>query len=48
MERFLELVDQRSGGSAAWLVRHGLGEDELELLRRRLVGGRGQAEALNE
>lgn len=36
MERFLELVDQRLGGSAAWLARNGLERPELERLRRRL------------
>ena len=36
MERVLELVDQRFGGSAAWLAAHGLDERDLERLRRRL------------
>jgi protein tyrosine/serine phosphatase len=37
MERVLELVDRRSGGAAAWLSEHGLGDADLEALRRRLV-----------
>jgi protein tyrosine/serine phosphatase len=37
MERLLELVDQRFGGSAAWLSAHGLGPLDLERLRRRLA-----------
>jgi hypothetical protein len=36
MERVLELVDDRFGGSAAWLAAHGLGDRDLERLRRRL------------
>jgi protein-tyrosine phosphatase len=36
MERVLELVDERFGGSAAWLAAHGLGDDDLERLRCRL------------
>jgi hypothetical protein len=36
MERVLELIDERYGGSAAWLLENGLGEDDLEHLRRRL------------
>jgi protein-tyrosine phosphatase len=38
MERVLELVDERFGGSAEWLAAHGLGGADLELLRRRLDG----------
>jgi protein-tyrosine phosphatase len=37
MERFLEIVDQAYGGSAAWLQGNGLSEDELGLLARRLA-----------
>ena len=37
MERFLELVDQRHGGSAAWLLANGLSHSDLEQLRRRLA-----------
>jgi rhodanese-related sulfurtransferase len=37
MERVLELVDERFGGSAAWLSAHGLSELDLERLRRRLA-----------
>jgi protein-tyrosine phosphatase len=36
MERLLELVDERFGGSAHWLSSHGLHDTELERLRRRL------------
>jgi hypothetical protein len=37
MERVLELVDDRFGGSVAWLSAHGLGDAEMERLRRRLA-----------
>jgi hypothetical protein len=37
MERVFELVDERFGGSATWLSAHGLGEPDLERLRRRLA-----------
>jgi protein-tyrosine phosphatase len=40
MERLLELVDQRFGGSAAWLSAHGLGDADLKRLRRRLAPAR--------
>jgi protein-tyrosine phosphatase len=40
MERVLELVDERFGGSAAWLSAHGLGELDLERLRGRLASPR--------
>ena len=40
MERVLELVDQRFGGSVAWLAAHGLGLPDLERLRRRLAPAR--------
>jgi hypothetical protein len=36
MERFLEIVDERLGGSAAWLAENGLGPSDLERLRSRL------------
>jgi len=38
MERVLELLDERQGGSAGWLLEHGLGEDGLAALRARLGG----------
>jgi hypothetical protein len=44
MERFLELVDERLGGSVSWLSAHGLSDVDLERLERRLapaVGPRG-------
>jgi protein-tyrosine phosphatase len=37
MERVFELVDEGSGGPAAWLSAHGLTNDELERLRRRMA-----------
>jgi hypothetical protein len=37
MERVLELVDQRFGGSARWLSAHGLDDADHEQLRQRLV-----------
>ena len=37
MERVLDLVDERFGGSAAWLSGHGLSSGELERLRGRLA-----------
>lgn len=39
MERFLALVDERFGGSAAWLRAHGLPDDDLDRLRRRCGPG---------
>jgi protein-tyrosine phosphatase len=41
MERVLELVDQRHGGSVAWLTANGLGDTDLVRLRRRLRVKRG-------
>jgi protein-tyrosine phosphatase len=41
MERVHELVDDRFGGSAAWLSAHGLGDPDLERLRGRLAPARG-------
>jgi protein-tyrosine phosphatase len=40
MERVLELVDLQFGGSVAWASAHGLSDDDLELLRRRLAPAR--------
>jgi protein-tyrosine phosphatase len=37
MERVLALLDEGFGGSAAWLTAHGLGEADLERLRRRVA-----------
>jgi hypothetical protein len=39
MERFLAFVDERFGGSAAWLRAQGLTDGDLERLRRRCVAG---------
>jgi hypothetical protein len=39
MERFLALVDERFGGSAAWLRAQGLSDGDLERLRRRCGAG---------
>jgi protein-tyrosine phosphatase len=36
IERVLELVDERHGGSAAWLLANGLDESDLQRLRGRL------------
>ncbi|MGH2883315.1 MAG: tyrosine-protein phosphatase, partial [Solirubrobacteraceae bacterium] len=36
MERVLEIVDERFGGTAAWLSANGLDRGDLERLRRRL------------
>jgi len=41
MERVFELVDERHGGSAAWLTANGLRERDLQLLRRRLRATQG-------
>lgn len=38
IERFLELVDSRLGGSVAWLSATGLDAADIERLRRRLAG----------
>jgi protein-tyrosine phosphatase len=40
MERVLELVDLRFGGSVAWLSEHGLARADLERLKRRLAPAR--------
>jgi protein-tyrosine phosphatase len=44
MERMLELVDDRFGGSVAWLSGHGLGEPDLRRLRRRLAPARANSQ----
>jgi protein tyrosine/serine phosphatase len=41
IERVLELVDERFGGSVAWLIAHGLRATDLERLRRRLAPASG-------
>jgi protein-tyrosine phosphatase len=43
MERVLEIVDDRFGGSVAWLSAHGLDEAELDRLRDRLAPARSGA-----
>jgi hypothetical protein len=43
MERLLELVDDRFGGSVAWLSARGLGHADIERLRRRLAPARSGA-----
>ncbi len=40
MERLFELIDDRFGGSAAWLSAHGLDDPDLERLRGRLASAR--------
>jgi hypothetical protein len=40
IERVLELVDARFGGSAAWLSAHGLDGADIERLRHRLAPAR--------
>jgi hypothetical protein len=40
MERVLELVDERWGGSLAWLSAHGVGDSDLQRLRDRLAPAR--------
>ncbi len=41
MERILAVVDAESGGAAAWLQGHGLGDADLAALRRRLASALG-------
>jgi protein-tyrosine phosphatase len=41
MQRFLELIDERFGGSVPWLSKHGLSGPDLKLLRRRLASAGG-------
>lgn len=43
MERFLEIVDERFGGSVAWLSANGLKRSDLERLRHRLAPAIGAA-----
>jgi protein-tyrosine phosphatase len=43
MERLLELLDERFGGSVAWLSAHGLGDRDVERLRRRLAPARASS-----
>ena len=38
MPAFLEQVDARYGGARQWLADHGFGEDDLDLLRAKLLG----------
>ncbi len=46
MKSFLEQLHVRYGGLSAWLTRNGFGEDELALLRARLLSaGRPRARA---
>jgi protein-tyrosine phosphatase len=45
MERVFELVDAHYGGSVPWLAANGLGDDDLELLRRRLAPARSASSA---
>jgi len=42
MERVLELVDERLGGSRAWLAANGLADADLERLRERLAPAPGR------
>lgn len=39
MERFLGLVDSRHGGVIRWLAAQGFGDEDIELLRRKLLAG---------
>jgi protein-tyrosine phosphatase len=41
MERVLEIVDDRLGGSIAWLCANGLSDPDLERLRQRLTSAPG-------
>lgn len=40
IERLFEIIEERFGGSAAWLSDHGLSDTEIDLLRRRVAIGR--------
>jgi len=40
MTAFLEQVGARYGGTTAWLAGHGFGDDDLRVLRARLLGPR--------
>ena len=42
IERFLDLVDDRYGGSLAWLSANGLGAADVARLRRRLATARAR------
>ena len=42
IERFLDLVDDRYGGSLAWLSANGLGAADVARLRRRLAPARAR------
>lgn len=44
MERVLEIVDERFGGTVGWLCANGLDQRDLELLRRRLRPDRERAD----
>ena len=44
MERFLELVDERLGGSVSWLSAHGLSDPDLRRLQRRLAPTGGSSD----
>jgi protein-tyrosine phosphatase len=44
MERVLEIVDERFGGTVAWLSANGLDQGDQELLRPRLRHRPGQAD----
>ena len=45
MERFLQFLDERFGGAAAWLSARGLEPSDLDRLRTRVVGGAAAAVA---
>jgi protein-tyrosine phosphatase len=37
LERVFELIDERHGGTEAWLMAHGFEDEDLEQLRRRIA-----------
>ena len=39
IERVLEIIDERSGGAAPWLLEHGLDQRDLQRLRERILPG---------
>jgi hypothetical protein len=45
MERFLEIIDERFGGSGPWLIENGLDPIDLERLGTRLAPARAQGAA---
>ncbi len=45
MERVLDLVDERFGGSAGWLAAHGMDRGDLDRLQRRLAEATGSTRA---